>query len=154
MQIKGGLEAIKSSRFALFQPGPINQGHGMLGSEKASKSLFPKCFQWPESSNPISFFLTLCQAQRSHLGILQKASSASFSLYLRLTGSLLSSPAHLHSAWWRGWGRGPPELLCVRVDLIGHSPSQWDKPHHADSHRPMLSPAKFSWTAPGNSKLY
>lgn len=78
----------------------------------------------------------------------------SLSLWEQPAGLLLISPARLHSAWLKGQGQGPPELLCLRADLIWHSPSQWDKLHHADSHRPRLSPAKFSWADPGNRKLY
>lgn len=85
----------------------------MLGSEKASKSLFPKCFQWLESSNPLSFFLTLCQAQRLHLGILQKASSATISLCTYSSQVRCSIPQLACTQHERGAGARALLSYCV-----------------------------------------
>lgn len=49
-------------------------------------------------------------------GSLGDVPSLSFSLPGQPTGSLLISLARSHSAWLKGQGGDPPELLCLRAD--------------------------------------
>lgn len=88
------------------------------------------------------------------LGILRKVPSLSFSLQGQPTGSLLISPARLHSAWLKGRGQGPSWAIVPASWPCLTQPLSMGPAHHADSHRPVLSRAKFSQGAPGNRKLY
>lgn len=148
-------QAIKSSSFCSFSARTNQSGLWYAGIRKSIQIPFPQILSVAGKFRPYKLFPNPMPGPEIAFGDpSESVFCRSFSLNIQLAGLLLKSPAHLHSAWWRGQGQGPPELLCVRVDLIPHSPSPWDKPHHADSHRPMLSPAKFSWTAAGNRKLY